>query len=226
MRLVVVSGTGTGIGKTFITSALVRLLGDRVRCVGWKPIETGVDEPPGDDFRRLHEASGFHVKQSKFPALYALRMAAAPSLAARREGRAVDFQRIRDCLNLACSGRGVVCLETAGGLYSPLTDHAVNADLVRHLAPDVHVLVAPNRLGVLHDVLSTVRAASADGTRIDGVILNQVDRESPSLEHASELQRHLVIPVWGPIPNLGSPPDELSAFGPILGFLLPALEPA
>ena len=64
-RLIVVSGTGTGIGKTYLCEALLTALRASGRqVVGIKPVETGLNEPGPSDALRLDRASSFHVKQS------------------------------------------------------------------------------------------------------------------------------------------------------------------
>ena len=60
-RIVVVTGVGTGIGKTHVGEALLRALPRDLRSLGYKPIESGADDGEGEDGRRLREASMFHV---------------------------------------------------------------------------------------------------------------------------------------------------------------------
>jgi dethiobiotin synthetase len=65
----------------------------------------------------------------------------------------------------------VTVVELAGGLFTPLSNRLVNADILSALQPDTSLLVAPDRLGVLHEVLSTFRAARAVPAPIHGVVL-------------------------------------------------------
>src|SRR5262249_40091944 len=110
------------------------------------------------DARALVEASHptFHVKHPPSP--YLLRRAVSPHLAARDEGIAIDLGIVADAVSQARRLVDVLFVELAGGLFSPLGDHATNAALVRRLAPDAVLLVAPDRLGVLHDVGAVLRA--------------------------------------------------------------------
>jgi len=88
--------------------------------------------------------------------------AVAPHLAARRAGVRIDLKEIQRWLGEHPAP--VVAVETAGGLFSPLTDKGfTNADLVTALAPAALVLVAPDRLGVLHDLTATLGLAATRG---------------------------------------------------------------
>ncbi|GAC1572200.1 MAG: hypothetical protein NVS3B20_24070 [Polyangiales bacterium] len=89
-------------------------------------------------------------------------------------------------------------IETAGGLYSPLDDDgSTNGDLLRALLPRTSLLVAPNRLGVLHDVGAVRRAAALDGLRLDAVLLSSCSLwvDGSTAHNENELRRQgLVIP--------------------------------
>jgi dethiobiotin synthetase len=84
-----------------------------------------------------------------------------------------------------------VVVETAGGLFSPLGDDAfTNADLVAALRPCAVLLVAPDRLGVLHDLTSTLGFASSRGLRAPGVALSAPDSPDASTgRNANELAK-------------------------------------
>ncbi len=158
--LIVVSGTGTEIGKTHTTCALLHAAGPGALAV--KPIESGVTGDEGADGQALRAASRgtFHVKR---PPPYLLRRAVSPHLAAREEGRTISPDLVVRYVAECAADTDVLFVELAGGLFSPLGQDLSNADLVRLLRPSAFVLVAPDRLGVLHDVAATRRAFEAIG---------------------------------------------------------------
>ena len=101
------------------------------------------------------------------------------------------------------------CSELPGGLFSPLSETATNADLIRRLDPWRVLLVAPDRLGVLHDVIATSRAAQAEDVRIDGVILSAPAMPDASTgTNAEELGRVSVPAVLAALPR--GPVDPLN----------------
>jgi dethiobiotin synthetase len=104
-----------------------------------------------------------------------------PSRAARAVGETIDLARItawvRTAENLEASPATpkqppALIVETAGGVFSPLSPTDTNLDLARALEPATWLLVAPDRLGVLHDVTSCLHAMAALGRRPDWLILS------------------------------------------------------
>lgn len=155
MRIVIV-GTGTEIGKTHasiaLTSSLVAM-GHSV--VALKPIESGVPINPKDASTDAGSLAAFSSYPAGSPP-YAFPDPVSPHLAARRAGVTIDFDRITAWVN-GHSAR-VVLVETAGALLSPIDRGRTNLDLVRALKPNYVLLVAPDRLGVLHDVSAALLA--------------------------------------------------------------------
>lgn len=190
---VVVVGTGTGVGKTHLSCALLaaaRTTG--IGCIGLKPVETGVragEGAQGEDGERLRSLGGgemFHVKQR---APYRFAPPISPHLAARQAGVAISVERIREYV-LAAEDAAPVVVETAGGLFSPLGEGLTNWDVVKALEPCRVVLVAADRLGVLHDLAATIGLAEARGRGVDVVVLSAPERSDSSTgTNAGELTR-------------------------------------
>jgi len=194
--IVAVTGTGTGIGKTHVACALVTALRARgLRAVGWKPVESGVAAVPGggpatdSDEHRLAEASG----TSPAPTLR-LRAALSPHLAARRERVTIDGVAIRATLDELAARWEIVVLELAGGLCSPFDDTRDNAEWLAEIPGLRVIVVAPDRLGVLHDVVATVRAAGQIGIGIDAIaIVAPAEPDASTGSNAIELRARAVI---------------------------------
>lgn len=150
---IVLVGTGTGIGKTHLAVALVRALARAgAEVAGLKPVESGIGVGESDS-SLLAAVATFHVKQ---PAPYALVAPISPHLAAAREGMTIRLGPIVRWVDSVDAAWLVV--ETAGGLLSPLAPGITNLDLAATLAPTQVVLVASDRLGVLHDVTAALFA--------------------------------------------------------------------
>ncbi|MDP9152072.1 MAG: dethiobiotin synthase [Myxococcota bacterium] len=200
-QLVVVTGTGTGIGKTHFAEALVLAWRRKKgRIAGLKPVESGVTAGTASDAARLAAVSSFHVKQfgvSFAPAL-------SPHLCAREAGSAIDLTRLAAGIAAARQRADGLVLELPGGLFTPLSDTVLNADWAASLAPDLLLVVAPDRLGVLHDALACVRAARAMGLRVAGLIVVHPGGADPSTgRNAAELER-LGLPVLASLPRAPS----------------------
>ena len=196
--LVAVTGTGTEIGKTHAAQALLATWAAAwpgARLVGLKPVETG-GTSDGDALGRM---STFHVK--RFQAPYMLKRPVSPHLAARDEGLTIEVAPIVAQVEAARRATDGVLVELAGGLFSPLAPGVLNLDVLCALQPSATVLVAPDRLGVLHDVIGTLRAASAS-VRIDWVLLSSPREEDTSTgTNADELGAFVDVPVAGTLPR-------------------------
>ena len=146
-RHVVVTGTGTGVGKTVLSGLLVRRLVRRGRTVrAFKPLCSG----GRDDALHLEAALGGLQSLDEINPWH-FDAALSPALAARLERRRVDLAQVLAHVRARAAGAGLVLVEGAGGLLSPLTADGDTRDLILRLRA-IPVLVASNRLGVLHDV--------------------------------------------------------------------------
>jgi dethiobiotin synthetase len=136
------------VGKTYVAVAAVAALARRgISVLGLKPIESGVSREESSDADRLAEVSS--ERASGAPP-YRFSDAVSPHLAARRAGAAISVEVAARWIREQAAR--VLVVETAGALLSPLGDGHTNLDLVRGLQPDALVLVALDRLGVLHEV--------------------------------------------------------------------------
>lgn len=191
---VVVVGTGTDVGKTHVVAAcLAYLTGRGVPTLGYKPVATGVGPgAPGDDAELHAQASGAPVR---FPT-FVYEPPLSPHRAARLAGRPVDLEAmVREARGLEASRPGsVLFVETAGGLFTPLADGGTsNVDLVARFRPAKILLVAPDRLGVLHDVGACLHGAQARGLTFDAVTLSApVAPDASTGTNAEELTK-----AWG-----------------------------
>ncbi len=204
-RRFLVTGTGTGVGKTYVTRSLLHALRSRhPRSLALKPIESGYQALSSD-------AASLTLEPPIIEPRYALSAALSPHRAADLAKTSIDLGEVVGWIDDLERARqlSLTLIETAGGLFTPLTPRETNLDLVRALEPCTWLLVAPNRLGVLHDVQASVRAARAEHRAPDAVVLNTpvADESSPSnLEDLNQLQLGpLVFPFSTPLahPLLG-----------------------
>lgn len=194
--LVLVTGVGTGVGKTHFAEALLRAAASagRGRIVGYKPVESGVVPGQETDQDRLDGASTFHVKHPRVE----LAAPISPHLALRREGLTLDLAPIQAHVARLRSDADLVVVELAGGAFTPLDDTRTNADLLAAFPDARRVLVALDRLGVLHEVIATHRALLHEPApiAIDALVLNAApERDASTGTNAEELKRLLRIPV-------------------------------
>jgi dethiobiotin synthetase len=196
-RPIVVIGTGTAVGKTYVAERLLRGLAHEGRAAyGYKPVESGVTDTDVSDAARLARASSFHVKHSPVRAVFTAPI--SPHLATRDEQLPIDLPAIRAEVFRLASLTDVLVVELPGGAFSPVTDGVLVAHFARSL-PDARILlVASDRLGVLHDVGATSLACAALGLLLDAVVLSAP--ETPDLStgrNAAELPLVTRTPLHG-----------------------------
>jgi dethiobiotin synthetase len=206
-----VSGTDTGVGKTFVSTVLLRLMRARgLRVAAMKPVETGVaqGDPRGDGARLREAAGGGDALEHVRPLL--LTEPLAPWVAAARGGAQIDLDALDAAFAALCDGRDAIVVEGAGGLLVPLTRDVAYDGLFVQWDLDL-VVVAGNRLGVINHTLLTVRAAHDAGLRVRGVVLNTLDPDPPGIAERTNLQalRELLAPIPVlPLPWIRKPGDD------------------
>lgn len=178
-RRVVVTGTGTEIGKTMVACGLARALSDRgigVRAV--KPVESGtaVAERDREDGVLLARAAR---QDAPAEALVRLEDPLAPPVAADREGVELSMAAWTARIEELSAGTGLTLVEGAGGVLSPLTWDATARELAAALdAPAL--VVAPDRLGCLTHTLTALESLRAGGVEPLGVVYSAPPEEDAS----------------------------------------------
>jgi dethiobiotin synthase len=206
MRVIAITGTDTGVGKTVTTAALSRLALDRGSSVAVvKAVQTGVATGEPTDADTIASLGGCeHVVE-----LVRLDPALAPDTAARRLGIAIPrvaelaarvqgIAHDHDLVLLEGSGGVAVRLDTAGGTL---------LDLVSTLSRTGHdvdfVVVARTALGTLNHTELTVDAVRRAGHPVAGVVFGDVPDAPGLAERANltELPRVTGLPLLGAIPH-------------------------
>lgn len=176
MKGVFITATGTGVGKTWVSSALAAACVQRGKQVAAiKPIETGVDPDPLDAIE-LERACGGHGL-ARAEGLYRAVPPLAPYAVEKRGGPALGpLGAMAERVRALAAGADFTIVEGAGGVLVPLDrDHTI-ADLVAQLDLPT-VVVARNALGVLSFTLTAVEALRTRGISVNAIVLNNVDRD-------------------------------------------------
>ncbi len=212
MNAYFVTGTDTGVGKTLVSCALLRLFARHgIAAVGMKPVAAGLDaDGHNEDVDALRTASA----QAVAPGLinpYAFAPAIAPHLAALEAGREIRFEPILAAFEALRHQAAAVVVEGVGGFRVPLGPDGDSAELARQLGLPV-VLVVGLRLGCLNHALLTVEAIAARGLPLAGWVANRVD---PGMAQAAgnlaTLQQSIAAPLLGVVPHMAKPEAERAA---------------
>ena len=172
---VFITGPDTGVGKTVLTALLARHLRERgVSAAALKPICSG----DRADARALHTVSDGTLTLDEINPWH-FRAPIAPLLAARRERKQVKLADVLAHVRMMQRRFDVLLVEGAGGLLSPLGGNFDSRDLIAALRA-TPMVVCPNRLGAVNQVLLTLAALPRSASRRARVVLM-----SPSKPDAS-----------------------------------------
>jgi dethiobiotin synthetase len=183
---VFVTGTDTGVGKTFFACALAP--GGGVM----KPIATG----SRDDARKLRRAAGVDDPLSLINPIF-LREPAAPLVASRRR---IDLRPVWRAFHELRRRHSRLVVEGIGGLMVPITPRYFVADLVREMGLPILIVARPD-LGTINHTMLTV--AAARNLDILGIVVNHAHKVRRTLAvrtAARTIERVTGVPVLAEIP--------------------------
>jgi len=185
---IVVTATGTDIGKTVFAAALTAALDG---CY-WKPIQAGLDD--GSDRERVARLSGLAAERL-LPEAYRLTTPCSPHRAAEIDGVTIDL----DALVPPPCDRPLV-IEGAGGVLVPVTRQATIADLIARWGLPT-VLVAATSLGTISHSLTAIESLRARGVDIRGVAFvgDAVEDSEATIAAMGGVKRLGRLPIVSPL---------------------------
>lgn len=217
MRGLLVTGTDTEVGKTVVAGAICAALAARgERVAAFKPVVTGLDEPPAPPWPPDHELLAATAGSGQAPddvAPYRFRPPLSPHYAAELAGATVDPARLRAAATTASADTDALVCEGVGGLLVPLADDYSVRDLAVDLALPV-VVVARTGLGTINHALLTAEAARAAGLTVAGIVMTPWSAPEPiERSNRATVERLAGVPVTGLAPTM---PSTLAAAGATL----------
>ena len=222
MSTLFVTGTGTGIGKTVVAATLcheLRTAGRPVRAL--KPVLSGYDPAAmhESDPGVLLASLGEPVTDESVAAIAPWRFAAplSPDMAAAREGRRLDLQKI---VAFCRAQKGdPLLIEGIGGAMVPLDERHTVLDWMAALGAPA-LVVAGSYLGTISHTLTTLAALRGRGVPIAGLVISEsVESPVPLKETAETIARHAgALPV-ALVPRLPAGPAPWRAAPPLVRAL-------
>lgn len=221
-----VTATGTDIGKTYVSAALLRhWRRQNLAVAALKPVMSGFDpmDVPGSDAGQLLMAMDAPMDLQGLNLISPWRFKAplSPDMAAAREGKTIPFEKlVATCRSVAgmMPADGRLIIEGVGGVFVPLDDRHTVMDWMRGLDMPV-LLVAGSYLGTISHTLSALAAMQLHGLKPHAVILNESPVSPvPLAETAAALARH-----WPDVPILTLPRNAQASDVAALSAALEAL---
>lgn len=195
-QLIFVAGTGTDVGKTYVSTGLIRAAkGQNRKVVALKPILSGapaIGDPAfaDTDVAKFLAALQHPVDEAHVNAISPWRFKAplSPDMAAHLEGRSVQFDALLDWTRAYVRGApqgSLVLIEGAGGIMSPLTPKNTNLDLLAALGARA-LLVCGTYLGTISHTLSAVEAIKARNAELAAIVISESAGDHPPLDSTLE----------------------------------------
>jgi dethiobiotin synthetase len=183
VRGVFVTGTDTGAGKTVVAAAIAACLHRRKGTVAaFKPVITGLDDPPDPDWPPDHELlAAMTGAEAEEVAPLGFGPPVSPHLAATDAGRPIEPREIVDEARARGAGVDALVVEGVGGLLVPLTLGYSVRDLAVDLGLPLVVAARPG-LGTISHTRLTIEAAEAAGLTVAAVVMTPWPEEPSVLE--------------------------------------------
>ncbi len=197
-----VTGTDTGIGKTWTTVKIIEELkkkGQEVSAA--KPIETGCEkngsgELVGSDITEIAGALGVSRQDPEYKNLFfkLYHSPVAPSVAVEREASSLTWEELVDWLNQRKAAKETFLVEGAGGLLVPIVNSQTFAELAQETGLKV-LVVFGSRLGAINQAALTFEVLRSRGLPIVGYVFNQMAKPEEAVEgrvNADQTNRELL----------------------------------
>ncbi len=213
-----ITGTDTGVGKTWVTGGLAYLLRKKKINLGiWKPVQCGESwgKKTADSYELKRRAGVDDLENVIAP--FSFPAPLAPIIASRLDGKVLQVDELIDSGAPIINKYEVVFVEGAGGLAVPINETQMIVDLAIQLGYPL-IIVARAGLGTINHTLLTIDFAKKYGLRILGIILNNYQSPIPknlfSMEDIcqhrevinSEYSNAFIINKFSKIPILGNIP--------------------
>ena len=184
-----ITGTDTGVGKTFFTSILLQ----KFNYDYWKPIQTGtfIDN---DTLNLKKILSSNYIKFYK--SSYSLNKPLSPHLASKYQNILINMNKIKKPKSFK-----PLIVEGAGGVLVPLNKNKLMIDLIKKIKFPV-IIISKSILGTINHTLMTIEILKKNKVNIFGVVLNNIKKKKEGDDNAKSIEDFGKVKVLLKIPFL------------------------
>ncbi len=206
-----VTGTDTGVGKTFITAGIAAaLIAEGARVGVYKPVESGAGK--GFDKKLFSKDLEFVSKiatQVKTKVSYLLEIPAAPMVAGDVEDVVIEKEVIKKDYEELSKTCDIVIVEGAGGLMVPFGKDFLAADIPKMLNIPILIVSRPD-LGTINHTLLTIEYAKKKGLKVAGVVINNYPEGTMDIAVKT---LPMVIQKFSDVNYIANVPKNMNPFG-------------
>lgn len=211
---VFITGTGTDIGKTYVTALIAKALRSMGVNVGYyKAAISGAESVEESDAGYVKRFSGLEQETGTLLS-YLYKNPLSPHLAARIEGNPPALSVIKSDYSHVASQHDFVLAEGSGGIICPIRwdeqETIMLEDIVKALGLDT-IVVADAGLGTINAAVLTVSYLKSKNIGVRGIMLNRFDGDS--VMHCDNLlmiEKLSGVPVIGTVKSDSGEPDFIA----------------
>jgi len=186
-KIIFITGTDTGVGKTIFTGLLVRHLREQgVHALAMKPFCSGGRA----DVKLLGAMQDTELAEDEINPFY-FPKPVAPLVDARRSKRLISLAKVIREIKKIAKRCEYLLIEGSGGLLVPLGENYFVSDVIERLNCDV-IVVARNQLGTINHTLLTVDALKRFCAQNIAVALVGTSKKDASVEKNGALLREFL----------------------------------
>jgi len=183
-KAIFITGTGTDVGKTYVTALLVKKMRDLgYNCGYFKPVLSGAELINGElipgDCKYVLDMAGINNNPDKCVS-YIFKEPVSPHLASEIERVSIKKEKIKTDFENLCKEYEYIVVEGAGGIFCPLNlneETLFLTDIIKMLNLNV-IIITSAKLGTLNSSILTTEYAKNHSINIKGIILNEYDRNN------------------------------------------------
>jgi dethiobiotin synthetase len=197
-KIIFVTGTDTGVGKTVAAATLVCFYREQRKKVAYiKPIQTGA--PKDNDALTVRELTG--INTGDVHTLLSYKPPMAPEQAAKTSKAPLPkLKKLISQIKDIALNYDVVIVEGAGGLYVPIDEKHYMLDLCKQLRAQI-VVVARTGLGTINHTLLTVKALQSKRIKILGILFSANSNDPSAKNNPQVIAEKTGLPILGVIPR-------------------------
>ena len=173
-----ITATDTDIGKTFVTTSLLKAFLDaNFNAIALKPVQTGCEivdnkaiAPDLNEYQKVNPKNDFAPR-------YAFKFPASPHFSANLENERINMGELEIYVNKYAKNAEITLVEGAGGLFVPLNEDEIFLDFIKILQIPV-VLVCKNVLGSINHTLLNIEILRQNGIKIALLVVNFHDENN------------------------------------------------
>jgi len=203
---VFITGTGTDVGKTFVTALLVKKFRDSgIDAFYYKAALSGAslnpDQGPASDEQYVKTVASLPETHETLVS-YVYQEAVSPHLAARKEGNPLELSKVISDYELLKSKHDFIFVEGSGGIICPIrydSQKIFLEDIIKAL--DLEIIIVSNALlGSINATVLTVEYARSKGIGILGIILNQYQGSEMEQDNYKMIQEITGVSILATVP--------------------------